>query len=258
MSAESDPPDQIYSFDLMSEKGLNPLTSPMKGTDLNPVAAQLKDTAFLASLQQKSGEMSPSGTKTAKALQGTFDQEVPKIEDTKSGESSGTDDVQNQNLSAGVVVASNTLSLNAADGKTVAVPVWEQVSTAVREQILNKSQDLKQLDIQLHPADLGKIQIDLRWENGQVHLQVQASEAATGQILQSHLSDLRQSLSDQGVNCGMFQMGQGGGNQNNPHGDDSRRTSAQNALSNQEEDVVSAVVPLAVGQEGTHRINITA
>jgi flagellar hook-length control protein FliK len=258
MSVESDPSDQIYTLDPKSEEGLNPLMKAMKGTDLNPAVTQLKDTALFADTQQKPGEMSSTGTISAKVLQGTLNQEVPKIEDAKSGVSSGTNDVQNQNSSAGVVVASNTLSVNAADGKTVALPVWEQVSTVVREQILNKSQDLKQLDIQLHPADLGKIQIDLHWENGQVHLQVQASEAATGQILQSHLSDLRQSLSDQGVNCGMLQMGQGGGHQNNPNGDDSRRTSAQNTLSNQEEDAVPAVVPFSVGQEGTYQINITA
>jgi flagellar hook-length control protein FliK len=213
----------------------------IKGIDLNPVTTQVKDTALLSNVQQESEGMSPQ-----------------KGDSTQSTELSGGKDVQNQNSSAGIGIASNLLVANVADGKTVAVPVWEQISTVIREQFMNRFQDLKQLDIQLHPADLGKIQIDLHWENGQVHLQVQASQAATGQLLQNHLSDLRQALVNHGVNCGMLQMGQGGEQQQNSHGDKSRRTFNQNTHLNEDEDLISANPPLFLEQDGINRINVMA
>ncbi len=232
--------------------------SEKRGNDLEPVATPAKDTAFVTNAPQKSDGMVFSENKTLKIVQGTYKEEVQKGDSAQSSEPVGVKDVQNQNSSVGVGLASNILATNVADGKTVAVPVWEQVSTVLREQVMNKSQDLKQLDIQLHPADLGKIQIDVRWENGQVHLQVQASQAATGQLLQDHLSDLRQALSHQGVNCGMLQMGQGGERQQNPHGDESRRTFNQNTHLNEDEDLIPVTNPLSLGRDEINQINVTA
>lgn len=147
---------------------------------------------------------------------------------------------------------------NVVNGKTVAVPVWEQISTAFREQVLSKQPAVKELDIQLHPVDLGKIQIAMRWENGQVHLQVRASEATTAQLLQSQLPELRQSFSNQGVNCGMLQMGQDGSRQQNSHGDESQRRFHKNTYPNEDEDLISATKPLSFGQDEINRINVTA
>jgi flagellar hook-length control protein FliK len=167
-------------------------------------------------------------------------------------------DVQSPNSSAGIGIASNLVAANVAGGKTIAIPVYEQISAVFREQTMNKSQDLKQLDIQLHPADLGKIQIGMRWENGQVHLVVQASEAATGQLLQNQLSELRQNLMNQGVNCGSLQMGQGGERQQQSQGDESRRAFNQNTHSNENEDIITFINPLSLEQDGSNRINVTA
>ncbi|SPF55654.1 putative Flagellar hook-length control family protein [Candidatus Desulfosporosinus infrequens] len=249
-------PTEIGQSDSLAEGSKDPLLKQAQGNELNSEAARPKNVAFQATLQQQAEEMGPTETKTAKLLQGVGGHEVLKAESEKISELSGND-VQNLNASVGVGVVSNPTAVNGADGKTVAVPVWEQISTVIRGQVLNKAQDLKQLDIQLHPADLGKIQIDLRWENGQVHLEVQASQAATGQLLQNQLPDLRQALANQGVNCGMLQMGQGGAGQHNSHGE-SRRTLSQNAPNNDEEDIITGTIPLFSGEEGTNRINVTA
>ena len=218
-----------------------PFLKQLKGTDLNSAATLVKDTALLSNVQQEPEGMIPQ-----------------KGDSTQPTELSGGKDVLNQNSSAGIGIVSNLVVTNVADGKTVAVPVWEQISTVIREQFMNRFQDLKQLDIQLHPADLGKIQIDLHWENGQVHLQVQASQATTGQLLQNHLSDLRQALSNHGVNCGTLQMGQGGQQQQNSHGDKSRRTFNQNTHLNEDEDLISVTPPLFLEQDGINRINVMA
>jgi len=228
-------------IDRVAKGSSEPFLKLIKGTDFNPVAAQVKDTALLTNVQQKSEGMN-----------------TQKGDSTQSTELSGGKDVQNQNSSVGIGVSSNLVAPNVTDGKTVAVPVWEQISTVIREQVMNGSQDLKQLNIQLHPADLGKIQIDLRWENGQVHLQVQASQTATGQLLQNQLPDLRQALINHGVNCGMLQMGQGGERQQNPHGDESRRTFNQNTPLNKDEDLILANNPLSLEQDGINRINVMA
>ena len=177
---------------------------------------------------------------------------------SQSSELSEVKDVQNQNLNKSIGFVNNLVATNVPDGKTVAIPVWEQISTVVRVQVLNGHQVLKELDIQLHPADLGKIQIAMRWENGQVHLQVQASEAATGQLLQNQLSDLRQALTGQGVNCGMLQMGQSGERQQNHQGDASQRTFKQSSELNEDGDQISVVTPLSLGQDQISRINVTA
>ena len=227
-------------------------------TNLDLVATQVKDTVSLSNVQQKPDGPVLGETKTSKKSQGIFREEIQKGNSTQATEVSGVKDVQNQNSSTGIGAASNIIATNVADGETAAVPVWEQISTVLREQVKKNSQDLKQLDIQLHPADLGKIQINLRWENGQVHLQVQASEAATGQILQNQLTDLRQTLTSQGINCGMLQMGQGGERQHNPHGDESQRTFKQSSDRDKDEDLIPVMNQLALGQDEINRINVTA
>ncbi|MFZ3130497.1 MAG: flagellar hook-length control protein FliK, partial [Desulfosporosinus sp.] len=217
-----------------------PPIEQLKGTYVDPVGTQVRDTAFPKDVRRK-----PEGNGM-------------DFRSTQSVEPSAVHDVQNQNSNTDIGVVSNSVAANIAGGKTVAIPVWEQISTAFREQVLNRHQALKELDIQLHPVDLGKIQIAMRWENGQVHLVIQASEATTGQLLQNQLSDLRQNLTNQGVNCGMLQMGQGGEQRQNHRGDESRRRLNHNFNLNEDENQIPVIDPLFLGQDGNNRINVTA
>ncbi|HWQ43409.1 MAG TPA: flagellar hook-length control protein FliK [Desulfosporosinus sp.] len=228
-----------------------------KGKDLEPAVTTVKDTAFLTHTQQKSADLGLQKINTLD-VRGIVNEEIHKGDSTQSVESSRVKDVQNPNSNVGIGIASNLVAENVAGGKTIAIPVYEQIAAVFRESAMNKSQDLKQLDIQLHPENLGKIQIGMRWENGQVHLVVHASEAATGQLLQHQLSELRQSLTNQGVNCGSMQMGQGGERQQNPHGDESQKVFNQNTHSNENEDIIPVINPLSLEQDGRNRINVTA
>jgi len=229
------------------------------GKDLKPVATLIKDPTSLPNAQQKSDGMPLQDIKTSKIFQGSFRDEVQTGERKQSTEVTGVKDVQNLNSTVGVGVASNLVATNVADGKTIALPVWEQIVTVViREQGMDRHQALKELNIQLHPADLGKIQIGMRWENGQVHLVVHASVAATGQLLQNQLSDLRQNLTNQGVNCGMMQMGQGEERQQNSQGNESQKTFNQYTHPNGDEDLIPVTNYLSLESEGINRLNVTA
>jgi len=222
--------------------------------------AASKDTIFHTDFKQKLTEIDLLHSKPLKNLQGVSREEGIKGEQAESSELSGAKTSQNKNPNLGIGFDGKIVTGNVADGKTVAIPVWEQISNVFREQISSRNRELKELDIQLHPADLGRIRIGLRWENGQVHLQVHASEAATSLIIQNQLTELRHTLTNQGVNCGMLQMGQQGRDQQqnqNHQGDQFHRTN--DSYPNQIEDEEQfPVVNLPSHGELNNRINVTA
>jgi len=228
-------------MDSVAKGSSDPVMKQSKGmgTDLSSALTAEKGTALYTIVQRKSEGMFPQ-----------------KWDSTQSVELSEVKDALNN---VGIVpTSSQVVYTNVTDGKTVTVPVWEQISTVFSEQVMNRHQELKELDIQLHPADLGKIQIGIRWENGQVHLIVHASEATTGQLLQNQLSDLRQNLTNHGVNCGLLQMGQGGERQRNPRGDESQETFNQNSDSGEDEDLIPVSNPLSLRMNEINGINVTA
>lgn len=228
---------------------VNEAESPqrVKGNVIEPAVTAAKSTDVPLNSQQRSteGGFQESST-TPKNVQSQF-----------SGPST-EGDLQNPNSNLGVGVTSNILAPNVADGKTMVLPVWKQIASVFQEQVINRRQALKELDIQLHPADLGKIQIAMRWENGQLHLQLQATEAGTAQLLQNQLLDLRHTLTSQGVNCGMMQMGQGGEQQNHSRGDESQRTFKQSSDLNEDEDLSPVTTNLSIRDDEINRVNVTA
>lgn len=171
---------------------------------------------------------------------------------------SGIKDIQDQNVVVGTGLLNAVSSVEVANTKSVPIPVWQQLSTVLREYGLDGKTGLKELDIQLHPADMGKVHLLLQWENGKVNLQVQASENATSRLIQSQLPELRQTLMNQGVNCGSMQMGQGGDQQHNSRGDEPQRSFEQRKPSTMEEDKDFVTVPLSHRMDGLSRINVTA
>lgn len=138
--------------------------------------------------------------------------------------------------------------------------VWEQVLDILKSQDLSSTQkEIKELSIHLQPAELGKVQVSLRLENGQVHLLMNASEQATGTILQNSMQELKNGLLQMGVACGNFEMGS---QQHSEAG--SGREYAQNSRSSGYE-VQRDEVPMATGaasyfaNNGSgNRINLSA
>ncbi|RNC29543.1 MAG: hypothetical protein AWM53_00541 [Candidatus Dichloromethanomonas elyunquensis] len=83
--------------------------------------------------------------------------------------------------------------------------VWEQVLDTLKKQEF-RNNEVKELSIRLQPAELGKVDVSLRLENGQLHLVMNASEQNTGAMLQNHIQELRNGLTQMGVACGNFEM----------------------------------------------------
>jgi hypothetical protein len=75
------------------------------------------------------------------------------------------------------------------------------------------------LRVDLHPADLGRVRLDVTFEAGVVHVTLHADQGATNQLLQQSLGDLRQALEQAGVATGQLAMGAEGsapGSQDRP------------------------------------------
>ncbi|HBW36414.1 flagellar hook-length control protein FliK [Desulfosporosinus sp. BICA1-9] len=265
---KSVPPGVIKEMLAAKGGGIETLFSQQKSSSLvaeTAVTAVTTETAGKSSLfkfnsKQKLAQMDlQQSNPLLKNVQGDTGEEIAKGVIAESAELSGVKTSQNQSQSLGIGAVGNTVMGNVTDGKTVAIPVWEQISNVLREQLTNRHTELKELDIKLHPADLGRIQIGLRWENGQVHLQVYASEAATGQVLQNQLSELRHTLTSQGVNCGTLQMGQHGGDQQqNRQGNESQRTLDLNTNLSEDEEAIPGINPFSPGPDGNNRLNVTA
>jgi flagellar hook-length control protein FliK len=239
-----------------------------KNFDTPPVPKEVSDGLTVTSNEDltpgisANAELSALNSQKNKSL--NIFQSIPvkeslKVNDGQNSQLNGLTGMQNL-LNLNMQNANNIAAATAADEKmpTPTIPVWQQIMTALQTQLTGKSQNIKQLDIQLHPENLGKIQIDLRWDNGQVHLQVQAAEASTGQMLQNHLSDLRQSLSNQGVNCGTLQMSQGGTQQQNSQGQDSQKMSHQKTSADKDESLIPEIGSFVIDPIGTNQVNVTA
>jgi flagellar hook-length control protein FliK len=86
------------------------------------------------------------------------------------------------------------------------VTAFSQVEGTIRWMVRNQE---KSAELQLHPDKLGQVNISLRIEGQEVHARIWASEAATVPILQEHRSALEQSLREQGLNLGSFDLQSG-------------------------------------------------
>lgn len=87
----------------------------------------------------------------------------------------------------------NVMTVKVSDGQTVADP--QKFTADVGEKILFKAADGKQeFDIQLSPAELGKINIKLIFENGKATMLVHCSNPQTQQALMANEEQLRHIL----------------------------------------------------------------
>jgi flagellar hook-length control protein FliK len=67
---------------------------------------------------------------------------------------------------------------------------------------------IHRLSINLHPADLGPVNIIAELRNGDIHIQLSGATAAGREALQAALPDLRRELQDAGFDASSFDMTQ--------------------------------------------------
>lgn len=107
---------------------------------------------------------------------------------------------------AGAVGAAAPLEAPQALARTrTALPAF-QVEGSIRWMLQNRQRGA---ELHLHPESLGRVTIRLTVEGTEVHARVWASEASTLPLLQEHRTHLEQSLRDQGLSLGSFDLNQG-------------------------------------------------
>lgn len=142
-------------------------------------------------------------------------------------------------------------------------PMWNQVAREIFDKAYQARPHLREMTIQLHPAELGQINISMSWEEGQVHLRMVTSDAGTGQMLQANFAELRDNLTQLGIQCGMMEMGLGeqkGSSQDHQRREDSARPqeNGNESLDFLNSEELERMIEAEVGIQGVNRINVTA
>lgn len=114
--------------------------------------------------------------------------------------------------------AVSTASAAPAMGQPALFPLptaHQQVLTAV-SPLLRGADGNYAIELQLHPKDLGVVQVSVDIRRGEISIQMHAPDAAARDALRSGLSDLRAQLEDQGLRAGSMEVGSGGANARQP------------------------------------------
>lgn len=99
-----------------------------------------------------------------------------------------------------------TSAVSATPAQSPSAAIFSQVEGSIHWML--RSQE-KGAELQLHPENLGRITISLKVEGTEVHAQVWASETSTLTVLQDHRAALQQSLQQQGLSLGSFDLHSG-------------------------------------------------
>jgi flagellar hook-length control protein FliK len=68
------------------------------------------------------------------------------------------------------------------------------------------------VQLQLHPIDLGLVQVSVEVRHGHISIQMHAANEGAREALRGGLSDLRQQLEEQGLRAGSMEVGSGSTN----------------------------------------------
>ena len=151
---------------------------------------------------------------------------------------------------AAMAVAAATTAPTTAGRSLAQVGSSEVVSQIARHADLIRLPGNRGLHIQLHPDDLGGVQVTVRYSpTGGVELHINTEHAATGALVQAGWTELRDALANQGISpdrlilsvtsptgAGQADLSGGGGNRSDPNFSNSNQNSqaSQGSLSSQD------------------------
>lgn len=108
-----------------------------------------------------------------------------------------------------ITAASRPVAAQAVTPPAPAMPASAADVRAVHDQILDHithqreiSEGVHELVLDLEPAELGRLRLELTMDKGTLHVQIRADDDAARHLLSSSLGDLRDALADAGVNPG--------------------------------------------------------
>lgn len=104
--------------------------------------------------------------------------------------------IQNLTQSVNDVAAGVENAEDAAQPYVRAEQILDQIENGIKVGI---SEDATSMELQLHPASLGKINVKLVSANGEVTAQFEAQNASVKAALEGHVAQLKQTLQSQGV-----------------------------------------------------------
>jgi flagellar hook-length control protein FliK len=126
----------------------------------------------------------------------------------------------------------------------VTTPIAQVVS--VVEPLRTQPDGSYRITVDLHPADLGRVQVEMKLDHGEVSLHLQAEHASTSTLLRDALHELRDRLQSTGLRTGGVVVGNGdlatGGGSGGRFDGDTARTSARNVTFGQDVDEVADAV----------------
>ncbi len=117
------------------------------------------------------------------------------------------------------------------------------------------------LELQLEPAHLGKVQVTLQTDAAkQLQVHINVDQAASRQLIEQHLPQLRLALAEQGLDLGHFSMGTNSQGENSGSTEGGRAPFSEFANLNgaEGEELNGSSVRLGINSAGNGRISILA
>ncbi|MFN8034889.1 MAG: flagellar hook-length control protein FliK [Acidimicrobiia bacterium] len=99
---------------------------------------------------------------------------------------------------------------DAASDPVVVPPSPAEQLVAVVAPLRHRADGSYRVSLELHPRELGQVEVELHVERGVVHVAMHAEHTTTGELLREHLVDLRDRLDRAGVQAGSLNVDTGG------------------------------------------------
>ncbi len=147
--------------------------------------------------------------------------------------------------------ASRTTALTAGKMEAVTETVTENLVQQIR---LTERGEQKQMTLQLHPAELGQLTLQLDWDKDVLQVKILASEMVAADLLKQNKSQLVQALAENGIDFDSLDIGYQS-EQSDPRGESETESSFMSSdLFNESEEVKSSEQP--VSRDSTSIIDI--
>ncbi|MBI3132422.1 MAG: flagellar hook-length control protein FliK [Acidobacteria bacterium] len=183
---------------LLEEGGQPPAQSEGEGTRPRPVSGR----AFTEEAPRTSEPQKPFAPEPIPHRVEAARPETPKAEGPKFQVQPGF----TRDLALAMPTVAPAVSPS-AEMKASSSPVVNQVEGTLRWMVKGAVPEAR---LQLHPESLGKVSIELKLEDGQVHAKVWVQDPAAMQALQDGRASLEQALKQSGLQLGSFDLQQGG------------------------------------------------
>ena len=113
-----------------------------------------------------------------------------------------------QNQATQQAAQSGDIGKSAAGGEqSLPQPMFQQLEEGLEEAYLVRP---KSVSVQLKPAELGEVRVQVKMEGDQLQAQVEAKSAKTAALIREHQAELEQRMREQGIEFERFEVREDG------------------------------------------------